>query len=116
MGRDLDVQRTQVHGRVPERLTIRIAAIEVGHWYSLFDAACLKTLAQMPEVQLVGVQNPDARMAAGRAHELGGRAATGPRTATAQCVSWIARTLRLRLKDESGTMKENLACLVTSEE
>lgn len=53
-------------------MTIRIAAIGVGHWHSLFDAAYLKTLAKMPEVRLVGVQDPDAGMAAGRAHELGG--------------------------------------------
>lgn len=53
-------------------MTIRIAAIGVGHWHSLFDAAYFKTLAKMPEVQLVGVQDPDARMAAGRASELGG--------------------------------------------
>ena len=46
---------------------VRIAAIGVGHWHSLFDAAYLKTLAHMPEVQLVGVQDPDAELAAQRA-------------------------------------------------
>ena len=51
---------------------IRVAAIEVGHWHSLFDAAYLKTLARMPEVQLVGVQDPDAALAAQRAGEVGG--------------------------------------------
>ena len=51
---------------------IRIAAIGVGHWHSLFDAAYLKTLARMPEVQLVGVQDPDAALAAQRAGEVGG--------------------------------------------
>lgn len=51
---------------------IRIAAIEVGHWHSLFDAAYLKTLARMPEVQLVGVQDPDAALAAHRAAQVGG--------------------------------------------
>ena len=53
-------------------MTIRIAAIEVGHWHSLFDAAYLRTLAKTPEVQLVGIQDPDAGMAAARARELGG--------------------------------------------
>jgi len=53
-------------------MTIRIAAIEVGHWHSLYDAAYLKTLVKMPEARLVGVQDPDAAMAAGRAAELGG--------------------------------------------
>jgi predicted dehydrogenase len=52
-------------------LPVRIAAIGVGHWHSLFDAAYLKTLAGMPEVQLVGVQDPDAAMAAQRAAQLG---------------------------------------------
>ena len=50
---------------------IRIAAIGVGHWHSLYDAAYLKTLARMPEVKLVGLQDRDAAMAAQRAAELG---------------------------------------------
>jgi predicted dehydrogenase len=53
-------------------MTIRIAAIEVGHWHSLYDAAYLKTLVKMPDARLVGVQDPDAAMAARRAAELGG--------------------------------------------
>src|SRR5688572_4918772 len=52
-------------------MPIRVAAIEVGHWHSLFDAAYLKTLARMPEVQLVGVQDCDAAMAAERAAQVG---------------------------------------------
>ena len=51
---------------------IRIAAIGVGHWHSLFDAAYLKTLAGMPEVQLAGIQDSDAALAAQRAEQLGG--------------------------------------------
>jgi len=53
-------------------MPIRIAAIEVGHWHSLFDAAYLKTLARMPEVQLVGVQDAEPGMAAQRAAQVGG--------------------------------------------
>ena len=53
------------------KLPVRIAAIGVGHWHSLFDAAYLKTLARMPEVQLVGVQDPDAALAAQRAGQVG---------------------------------------------
>ena len=53
-------------------MPVRIAAIEVGHWHSLFDAAYLKTLAQMPEMRLVGIQDPDAAMAAQRSARLGG--------------------------------------------
>lgn len=50
---------------------IRIAAIGVGHWHSLFDAAYLKTLARMPEVQLVGVQDSDPALAEQRAEQIG---------------------------------------------
>ncbi|MBI4205786.1 MAG: Gfo/Idh/MocA family oxidoreductase [Betaproteobacteria bacterium] len=53
-------------------MPVRIAAIEVGHWHALFDAAYLKALARMPEVRLVGLQDPDAEMAAQRASQVGG--------------------------------------------
>jgi len=53
-------------------MAVRIAAIGVGHWHSLYDAAYLKALAGMPEVRLVGVQDPDAALAAQRAGQLGG--------------------------------------------
>ena len=49
----------------------RVAAIEVSHWHSLWDAAYLKMLAAMPDVQLVGVQDPSAEVAAQRAAVLG---------------------------------------------
>ena len=49
----------------------RIAAIGVGHWHSLFDAAYLKTLAGMPEIALVGLHDPDGALAAQRASRLG---------------------------------------------
>jgi predicted dehydrogenase len=52
-------------------MSIRIAAIEVGHWHSLFDAAYLKTLVRMPGVELVGVQDPDVALAGQRAAQLG---------------------------------------------
>jgi predicted dehydrogenase len=54
------------------KLPVRIAAIGVGHWHSLFDAAYLKTLVRMPEVELVGVQDPDPELAAQRAGQVGG--------------------------------------------
>src|SRR5262245_40398316 len=53
-------------------MPVRIAAIEVGHWHALFDAAYLKTLAGMPDVKLVGVQDPDAELAAQRSAQAGG--------------------------------------------
>jgi predicted dehydrogenase len=52
-------------------VTIRIAAIEVSHWHSVFDAAYLRLLERMPGVKLVGLQDPDAGIAAKRAAEVG---------------------------------------------
>ena len=52
-------------------MSIRIAAIGVGHWHSLYDAAYLKTLVRLPAIELVGVQDADAAMAASRAAALG---------------------------------------------
>jgi predicted dehydrogenase len=50
---------------------MRIAAIEVSHWHSLHDAAYLRILAQIPDVELVGLHDPSAEVAARRAAELG---------------------------------------------
>jgi predicted dehydrogenase len=50
---------------------VRVAAIGVGHWHSLFDAAYLKTLAGMGHVQLVGLQDADGALAAERAAQVG---------------------------------------------
>jgi predicted dehydrogenase len=50
---------------------MRVAAIEVSHWHSLYDAAYLRILAGIPDVQLVGLHDPDATIAAKRAAELG---------------------------------------------
>jgi predicted dehydrogenase len=52
-------------------MSIRVAAIEVGHWHSLFDAAYLKTLVKLPDVKLVGIQDPDTALAGQRAAQLG---------------------------------------------
>ncbi len=52
-------------------MTIRIAAIEVGHWHAVHDAAYLRHLAAMPDVALVGVQDSDAALARKRANEVG---------------------------------------------
>ena len=53
-------------------MPIRIAAIGVGHWHSLHDAAYLKALSGMPEAELAGVHDPDAAMVEQRAAQLGG--------------------------------------------
>ena len=50
---------------------MRIAAIEVSHWHSLHDSAYLRHLVTLPDVQLVGVQDPSAAVAAERAAVLG---------------------------------------------
>ena len=52
-------------------MTIRIAAIEVGHWHAVHDAAYLRHLTAMPDVALVGVQDSDAALAKKRAGEAG---------------------------------------------
>src|SRR5262245_30353165 len=53
-------------------MTIRIAAIEVSHWHALNDAAYLRHLVTMPDVELVAIQDADAGLVAGRAAEVGG--------------------------------------------
>jgi len=52
-------------------MTIRIAAIEVGHWHALHDAAYLRHLVAMPDVELAAVQDSDAGLVAKRAAEVG---------------------------------------------
>jgi len=50
---------------------MRVAAIEVSHWHSLYDSAYLRHLVTLPDVQLVGVHDPSAAVAAERAAALG---------------------------------------------
>jgi hypothetical protein len=50
-------------------MTIRVAAIEVSHWHSLYDAAYLRHLVAMPDVELVAIQDSDAGLVARRAAE-----------------------------------------------
>jgi len=52
-------------------MTIRIAAIEVSHWHALHDAAYLRHLVAMPDVELVAIQDSDAGLVAKRAAEVG---------------------------------------------
>jgi predicted dehydrogenase len=52
-------------------MTIRIAAIEVSHWHALNDAAYLRHLVAMPDVELVAIQDSDAAIVARRAAEVG---------------------------------------------
>jgi predicted dehydrogenase len=52
-------------------MTIRVAAIAVSHWHALNDAAYLRHLVAMPDVELVGIQDADAGIVARRAAEVG---------------------------------------------
>src|SRR5258707_12202048 len=52
-------------------MTIRVAAIEVSHWHALHDAAYLRHLIAMPDVELVAIQDSDADLVARRAAEAG---------------------------------------------
>jgi predicted dehydrogenase len=52
-------------------MSIRVAAIEVSHWHALNDAAYLRHLVAMPDVQLVALQDSDAGLVARRAVEVG---------------------------------------------
>ena len=51
-------------------MTIRIAAIEVSHWHAVYDAAYLRHLIAMPDVELVAIQDSNADVAAKRAAEV----------------------------------------------
>jgi predicted dehydrogenase len=52
-------------------MTIRVATIEVSHWHALNDAAYLRHLIAMPDVELVAIQDSDASLVARRAVEVG---------------------------------------------
>jgi predicted dehydrogenase len=52
-------------------MTIRVAAIEVSHWHALHDAAYLRHLVAMPDVELIALQDSDAGLVASRAAEVG---------------------------------------------
>src|SRR2546430_54471 len=52
-------------------MSIRIAAIGVSHWHSLYDAAYLRRLARMPDVQLVGLHDPEPQIATQRSAAVG---------------------------------------------
>lgn len=49
----------------------RVVAIGVSHWHSLYDSAYLRHLAGMPDMELVGLQDSSAEIAAARAAALG---------------------------------------------
>jgi predicted dehydrogenase len=62
-------KKTRIHEE--DAMTIRVAAIEVSHWHALHDAAYLRHLVAMPDVELVAIQDSDASLVARRAAEVG---------------------------------------------
>lgn len=52
-------------------MTIRVAAIGVSHWHSLYDSAYLKQLSAMPDVEIVGMQDDMKHLALHRASVVG---------------------------------------------
>ncbi len=53
-------------------MTIRVAAIGVCHWHSIYDSAYLRHLAVMEDVEIVGVHDDQLEIAAHRVSEIGG--------------------------------------------
>ncbi len=53
-------------------MSVRIAAIGVNHWHSLFDLAYLPQFMKMAGVDIVGIHDEDPDIAAHRVAELGG--------------------------------------------
>src|SRR5262249_31701204 len=51
-------------------MTIRVVAVGVGHWHAVYDAAYLRQLVAMPDVELVGIQDADAALVARRASQV----------------------------------------------
>ena len=52
-------------------MAVRVAAIGMNHWHSLYDAAYLRHLNEMPDVEIVAIQDEDKSIAQHRATELG---------------------------------------------
>ena len=57
-------------------MPIRVAAIGVTHWHSLYDNAYLPQLLPMDDVQIVALHDEDPSITAHRVGELGGNIAT----------------------------------------
>jgi predicted dehydrogenase len=53
-------------------MPLRVAAVGVNHWHSLYDMAYLGQLKEMPDVDLVAIQDDDPQILAHRTEALGG--------------------------------------------
>jgi predicted dehydrogenase len=65
---EVELDRNQV--TLPS-MSIRVAAIGVSHWHALYDAAYLRHLVAMPDVELVAIQDSDPHIVAKRSVEVG---------------------------------------------
>ena len=52
-------------------MPVRVAAIGVSHWHSIYDPAYLRQLHRMADVEIVGLQDQDDAVAAHRAAQVG---------------------------------------------
>jgi predicted dehydrogenase len=52
-------------------MPVRIAAIGVGHWHSVYDPAYLRQLLRLPDVAIAALHDPDEGLARRRAAEVG---------------------------------------------
>jgi len=59
-------------GKLSSDMTVRVAAIGVNHWHSLYDMAYLPQLQKMPGVEIVGIHDDDPGVALHRVEALGG--------------------------------------------
>jgi predicted dehydrogenase len=53
-------------------MAISIAVIGANHWHTLYDAAYLRRLIEMPDVRITGIQDDDIAIAQQRADAIGG--------------------------------------------
>jgi predicted dehydrogenase len=53
-------------------MTISIAVIGANHWHTLYDAAYLRRLIEMPDVRVVAIHDDDLQIAGERAAAIGG--------------------------------------------
>src|ERR1700749_2005190 len=69
-GKPFGARPPRGRGEGDDHMTIRVAAVEVSHWHALNDAAYLRHLKAMPDVELVAIQDSDAGLVKKRAAEV----------------------------------------------
>src|SRR6516164_8100173 len=87
-------------------MTIRVAAIEVSHWHALYDAAYLRHLGAMRDVELVAIQDSDsspARCVCRRPASPALHALRHARPRAARCGAFWPAIAHLRPAQPAGT-------------